>query len=306
MNSKEISHYIGKSALLRKAAYFFIKITTLREWYVRKALREVFSSLPPNFSFLDAGSGMGQHVIETAQRYPQAGIAGIEIDGEAVVDCNDFVKRSRIRNARFMAGDIADFSQDRAFDAILCCSVLEHIEEDVKVLAGFYRSLKIGGRLIVYVPTREQRVLASLERKIHSIVKRAKAPLPHNHVRYYRVDELVSKLQAAGFRIVSTKITYGPYGRLAYDIVTSVQYSPLFKWLFPLYLALVHPFVLLLMWADFKKTNKEGNGLMIVAQKAARVKQAGKYKPKINAAVVPPKGWYPLGTKVNHEYERAA
>jgi len=306
MNSKEISQFIGKSALLRKAGYFLIKLTTLREWYVREALHEAASSLSPDFRFLDAGSGLGQHAIEIAHKYSRARVTGIEVDKDAVADCNDFVRKNGIANVEFVAKDIIEFSQHQAFDLILCCSVLEHIEEDTKVLASFYQSIKDGGRLIVYVPTSEQRVLPSLERRIHAMVRDADVSLPHDHVRYYQAKELLSKLQTAGFNIVKATKTYGPFGRLAYDIVTSVQYSPFFKWIFLLYLAFVQPFMLLLMWADFKRTNKEGNGLMIVAQKTAPTEEAASDESLIGAVPVPLKGWYLLGQEIRCKYGRAA
>ena len=92
---------------------------------------------------------------------------------------------------------------------------------------------------------------------------------PHGHVRYYNPDELHTKLKSVGFDIVDSVITYGKFGRFAYDIVTTVQYSKFFQLLFPLYFVFVHPFVMLLMLADYLTENKEGNGLLVVAHKRA-------------------------------------
>ncbi len=165
-----------------------------------------------------------------------------------------------------------DIEEIEKFDTILCASVLEHIENDKQVLSSLYRALNKRGYLIVYVPTSERRVFPFLIRKIHKMTKEKSAKYPHEHARYYSGDELQNKLEESGFNIVDKTISYGPFGRLSYDIVTSIQYSPVFKYIFPFYFVLVHPFVLLLMWADIRMNNHDGNGLMIFAQKADKVK----------------------------------
>jgi hypothetical protein len=127
--------------------------------------------------------------------------------------------------------------------------------------------LKTNGTLIVYIPTSEQRVLNSLGRTIHHLVQKSGSLYPHEHVRYYTAHELCQKLELCGFQVDSMIVTYGPYGRLAYDIVTSVQYNPFFQWIFPFYLLFLHPLVLTLMWADYMKKNRDGNGLLVIATK---------------------------------------
>lgn len=265
MDSGEIARFIGKRVLIRKLAFLFITVTTLREWYIRSGIRRILKGRA-NFSLLDAGSGMGQHAYQVAKSFPDAKVVGIEKDAGQVRDCNAFASKTGLKNLTFLQGDLADHKFD-PFDAILCCSVLEHIREDRTVLAGFHQALKEDGHLLIYVPTSEKRVLASLARKIHARLKKTGDQFPHEHVRYYTPEELTRKLQETGFTIEERTITYGHYGRLAYDIVTNVQYNSLFKYIFAFYLFLVHPFVLVLMWADYLSNNKEGNGLLIIARK---------------------------------------
>jgi 2-polyprenyl-3-methyl-5-hydroxy-6-metoxy-1,4-benzoquinol methylase len=273
MNSKEIAKFIGKNAWRRKLAYFFINATTLREWYIRKALRQIFSMHEGKFSFLDAGSGLGQHSLSVALKVRRAKVTGIELDEEQAADCREFTRKNDIGNAEFYCGDISRLSFHEAFDVVLCSSVLEHIEDDAKVLRTFNQAIRENGHLVIYVPTSEERVLPWLRRTIHLMVRRNRESLPHGHVRYYQPAELIGKLQSANFDVTSATVSYGPYGRLAYDIVTSIQYSSLFKLLFPLYFVMLHPLVLLLMWADFKKNNRSGNGLLIVARKGDKLDQ---------------------------------
>ena len=71
------------------------------------------------------------------------------------------------------------------FDLVLHCEVLEHIENDRKVLSELFRVLQPGGRLIISVPV---------------------PPAPYNdseHVREgYTLDEISQLLQNSGFEIL--------------------------------------------------------------------------------------------------------
>jgi len=267
MNSKEIAMMIGTSVVLRKLGFFFIKMTTLREWYLDRAVKNALKDINGEFHFLDAGSGMGQHAIEVAEKYKNAQVFAIELDDDQVNDCNAYVEKRGLLNISFKQCDLQQCQFIQEYDTVFCSSVLEHVPDDISAMQRLHKALKKGGTLIVYVPTSEKRVLKSLERKMQKQLQADNKELPHDHVRYYDKQTLVERLESVGFQVNEATITYGRYGRLAYDIVTWVQYHRLFKILFPLYFLLVHPFVMLLMWADMQTENKEGNGLMVIAQK---------------------------------------
>jgi 2-polyprenyl-3-methyl-5-hydroxy-6-metoxy-1,4-benzoquinol methylase len=267
MTSKDIAQFIGKSVFWRKIGYALITVTTLREWYIKTKLAKILKRQNDNFSFLDAGSGIGQHAIAISEKYDKAKVDGIEQDQEQVEDCNYYVRKTGKDNIRFFQGDLANLENNEKYDVMLCSSVLEHIDQDVKVMESFHEHLNDEGHALIYVPQSEQRVIPSLGKTMQKMVDKAGEKYPHGHVRYYKPEELHSKLTSVGFDIVDSVITYGKFGRFAYDIVTTVQYSKYFKLLFPFYFVFVHPFVMLLMLADFLTENKEGNGLLVVAQK---------------------------------------
>lgn len=267
MTSHEIARFIGKSIFWRRVGYMLITMTTLREWYIKRKLKKILQDKDASFAFLDAGSGIGQHAFAVSSRYQNATVAGIEQDSEQVENCNYFVKKIGRKNIRFFQGDLTNVETEEKFDVMLCSSVLEHIHQDVQVMKTFHERLKDGGYALIYVPQSEQRVFSSLERTMNRMVREAGDRYPHGHVRYYKPEELHQKLRSVGFEIVDSVITYGVFGRIAYDIVTTVQYSRYFKLLFPLYLIFVHPFVLLIMLADYLKNNQEGNGLLVIAHK---------------------------------------
>lgn len=77
------------------------------------------------------------------------------------------------------------------FDTILCCNVLEHIEEDLKALVAFREILSAqGGKVILWVPA----------------VSAAYGPIDKavGHYRRYSRDGLLSLVAAAGLRPVTS------------------------------------------------------------------------------------------------------
>jgi len=266
MTFKQIAELIGDKTWLRTLAYRVIHLTTLREWYIRRTLKTLLHG-KKIFSFMDAGTGLGQHAVYVAKQFPHADVLGVETDAALVKNNMRYAIKSNIDNLVFKQADLLALTVSQQFDVILCASVLEHIAEDEKILHSFQTALHKNGYLVIYVPVSEQRVLRRLGRKINKMAQASSTGLPHGHVRYYSTNELTGKLTNSGFKIMNTIIACGFFGRLSYDIVTSVQYSRLVKLIFPFYLLLIHPFVLLLMWIDYRSTNENGNGLLIIAQK---------------------------------------
>ncbi len=268
MNSKQIAQLIGRKRWLRKLGYFFIYMTTLREWHIRQAIKWIMTKIGGDASWLDVGFGMGQHIYYIARKKPMAKVFGIEQDREQVDDFRIFIHGEGFDNIELYAGDFLESALNHKVDAVVCCSVLEHIEKDMDALRILAEHLKPNGYLLIYTPSAERRILKSTARKIAWITKKQGAELPHGHVRYYQPSDLVSRLSQVGFTIIKQKVTYGPAGQLAYDVVTLVQYNKNFLYLFPLYFLLVHPWVLLLMMIDYLTTHKTGNGFLCLAQKA--------------------------------------
>jgi 2-polyprenyl-3-methyl-5-hydroxy-6-metoxy-1,4-benzoquinol methylase len=76
-------------------------------------------------------------------------------------------------------------------DTIVCSNVLEHIENDDKVLRSLYHLLPAGGRLIILVPALKA---------LYNVFDRELG-----HFRRYSRSELSRKLTQNGFRICSLK-----------------------------------------------------------------------------------------------------
>lgn len=72
-------------------------------------------------------------------------------------------------------------------DTVLCCNVLEHIENDEAALAHFSQLLPSGGRVVLIVPA-VTRLYGEIDKAIH-------------HYRRYDKNEIVAKLERAGFAV---------------------------------------------------------------------------------------------------------
>jgi ubiquinone/menaquinone biosynthesis C-methylase UbiE len=96
--------------------------------------------------------------------------------------------RLRLPSVEFVQVDARDLPYDAAFDAVGAFDVIEHINEDERVLTSIRRALKPGGVLIVTVP--QHKWLWSW------------ADEQARHKRRYRRRELCDKVMAAGFEMV--------------------------------------------------------------------------------------------------------
>lgn len=96
--------------------------------------------------------------------------------------------RVEVRNSLF--GDSSD-DFFGTFDSVLYVNVLEHIELDAEELCVAYRTLKIGGQLLVFVPAL-QWLYSELDRKL-------------GHFRRYGKKHLSDVVTGAGFEITCVK-----------------------------------------------------------------------------------------------------
>ena len=133
---------------------------------------------------LDIGCGMGGMLGSLAEL---GEVYGVDVDHDGLVNCRE---RGYLRVFRGM-GQSLPFP-DASLDLVCAFDTIEHIPEEMDVLAECRRILKPGGRLFISVPA-YQWLYTHQDRLVH-------------HQRRYRGSSLAGKLQRTGFRV--RKLSY--------------------------------------------------------------------------------------------------
>ena len=189
--------------------------------------------LQPGMRVLDLGAGFGRHAFESARRGATVIAVDLSAD-ELVATLNTFA-------AMYVEGELAEDAHtsvaqadglrlpfaDASFDRIIASEVLEHVPDDLKVMAELFRVLKPSGRMAATVPsTIPEQICWWLNDGYH-------APKSvGGHVRIYTESELQTKLGASGFVPVDrhrAHALHSPYWWLKCAVGLDNEDNPLVK-----------------------------------------------------------------------------
>jgi SAM-dependent methyltransferase len=93
-----------------------------------------------------------------------------------------------------------DAIPDGSFDVVICCHVIEHVDDDAKAMKEIYRVLKAGGFAVLQVPLALNLEKTLEDRSLKTDKERKLAFGQVDHNRLYGMDYF-EKLKAAGFRV---------------------------------------------------------------------------------------------------------
>jgi len=158
--------------------FWFRSRNKLILWILQRRLR-------PMKTFLEVGCGTGFVLSGVRSAFPEVSLSASEIDSAGL----PFV-RQKVESADIFQMDARRIPFREEFDVIGAFDVIEHIEEDEEVLSQIYNACKPGGGVIITVP---QHPFLWSEVDVFS-----------SHKRRYSKNELVGKIQKAGFEIVET------------------------------------------------------------------------------------------------------
>jgi SAM-dependent methyltransferase len=144
------------------------------------ALRAHF---PHASSLLEVGCGTGFVIAALHARCPWLRVAGGELSPAGIE-----VARSRVPNVPVFQLDARRLPFESEFDVVAAFDVLEHIQDDERVLAEMARAATPRGGVLIAVPQ-------------HPWLWAAVDDLG-GHVRRYTRRELVTKIERAGLRVV--------------------------------------------------------------------------------------------------------
>ncbi len=246
---------IDRVPAFRKLFYLLLDLLLLRQWYVKKEIKRYFVK-DKELRFYDAGAGFGQYSYYILKHFRKAKVHAVDLKTNYMDSFAHYAHRVGWQDFTVQQADLVDYVPNDKFNLIFAIDILEHIEDDVQVLKNFRQVLDTGGKLIISSPSTFDESAKFVE----------------EHVRPgYDKDEIISKLENAGFNIVSFEFSYGKFGHLAWLLIMKypmslLGISKLFFLLLPFYYLVFYPISALLMCLDVKQNNKTGTGVIVVAE----------------------------------------
>lgn len=131
-------------------------------------------------SVCDVGCGEGTLLRMIGERYPQVSLAGSEFSQTAIDYCRQQVPRADVFTLDLMKDDVSS----RSYDLLISMQVLEHLEDDMPALERMRQMCR--RYTLISVPGGQ---LDEHGRK-------------NGHFRHYTKQDLVAKMQRAGFDVV--------------------------------------------------------------------------------------------------------
>lgn len=175
-NNMYLAEYFARLQHIEPGHFWF----EARNQLIISSLRRYF---PGAQSFIEIGCGTGFVLAAVRQHFPALRLAATDLMIEAL----DFAQM-RVPDAELAQMDARHIPYQAAFDVIGSFDVLEHIEEDARVLAQMFNAVKPGGGLLVTVPQHPWLWSVYDDHALHK--------------RRYTRAELVRKAEAAGFEVL--------------------------------------------------------------------------------------------------------
>jgi SAM-dependent methyltransferase len=154
------------------------------------------------------GCGAGRHAFEMYRR--GADVIALDQNADELSTVSEWFAAMR-EEGSVPAGAEADVKQgdalnlpfpDGEFDRVVAAEVLEHIPDDEAAIAELARVLRPGGTMAVTVPRwLPEKICWALSDQYHEV--------EGGHVRIYRGDELVARLERAGLRFLGRDHAHG-------------------------------------------------------------------------------------------------
>lgn len=182
--------------------------------------------LPGPLKTLDAGCGSGAFTLYAAKRGNEA--LGLSFDHQ-----NNEIARGRaeilkIPTAHFLWADLRKLDEIAEglgpFDQIICCEVIEHIQNDKKLIGDLTSLLKPGGRLLLTTPFKYY------QRLVGDQLSRQE---DGGHVRWgYTHEEMVDLLNEHGFDVVTQEYVSGWVSQQLTNVLRILRFlHPSVAWL---------------------------------------------------------------------------
>lgn len=257
---------IRNSVFLRTLFYRLLDLFFLRSWYIRSVLKRHAEHLEKagSWKLLDAGCGFGQYDRFILNQFENVAVTAVDVKQDYLEDARSYFNGkgfgSRIH---FRQMDLLEPDLRSKFEFVICVDVLEHIDEDRKVIQNMASVLKPDGYFLMHSPSIYAEEDAGEDETFVD-----------EHARTgYSKEEISEKLESAGLVPVEVAYTYGSKGHRAWELLIKLPMLWLNRyklWVLPLlavYYLFTLPYGLLLMRQDMQSENEKGTGIYALAKK---------------------------------------
>lgn len=159
---------------------------------------------------LDAGCGRGDYSFYLAHRFPGANITAVDLDSVQIELNQIKAGQLKLKNLKFVQGDLVHLRLPDEYDLILSVDVFEHIEDDINALRSLYSLLSGNGILMLHVP---------LANRVSILNTRYEFQIQNDHARDGYVEkDLLQKLEQVKLQVIDKRYTFGKFGTAAWEI----------------------------------------------------------------------------------------
>jgi SAM-dependent methyltransferase len=218
---------------------------------------------------LDYGCAYGAFGFDLARRYPDAGVFLYDANSAVVEKCRTIARRGGFTNVGIL--DDTGLEKENGFSLVLLISVLEHVQEDRRLLETLRGKLAADGLLFVMTPAGHGHECSEKDHYLH-------------HVRPgYGRNQLVDLVRSAGLEVVAEP-DYAPEEsglpvralRSAYTALTRSPGHPLLDFgslpRLPLWkkgaLAVLWPFLRLALELDAASAGMRSDRVALIARRS--------------------------------------
>ncbi|MBV5350284.1 class I SAM-dependent methyltransferase [bacterium] len=145
--------------------------------------------------FMEIGCGTGFVMSAVASEFKNAEITGTEIFSKGLIHA-----AKRVTEAQLIQADARHLPYDSHFDVIGAFDVLEHIEDDVRVMGQVYKALRPDGLFLLTVPQHDSFVSLLLP-LLWLFRRRFRAAQQSDALIELRIGSIANKLLSTVMRI---------------------------------------------------------------------------------------------------------
>ncbi len=180
---------------------------------------------------IDLGCGTGYYLFLLSNLSLKLYLTGFDFDRKAINEAQDLLGEK----ISFITGNLHNMPfRNKNFDKAVMSEVLEHVDDDEKVLKEVYRILKINGTLVTSVPSINYPFLWDpinwlLQHFFKTHIKKGFfSGIWSGHLRLYNLGDLKRKFERAGFKVEAVEeLTYWclPFNHYLVNVVARLLYD---------------------------------------------------------------------------------